>query len=64
MCIRGFTQPSSRPADPASDVLEPPAADPGITEEERRTIIEMIAEGTDAGINLATAGLDDTVARL
>ena len=64
MCIKGLTQPSSRTTGPASNLSEPPAANPGITEEERRTIVEMMAEGTDAGTNLATADLDDTVARL
>ena len=43
-----------------SIVLHPPAADPGITDDERRTITEMMAKGTYAGINLATAELDDT----
>ncbi len=47
-----------------SIVLHPPAADPGITDEERRTIAEMMAKGTFAGINLATADLDGTFARL
>jgi uncharacterized glyoxalase superfamily protein PhnB len=47
-----------------SIVLHPPAADPGITDEERRTIAEMMAKGTYAAINLATADLDDTFARL
>ncbi len=64
MCIKGLTQPSSRTTGSASDLPEPPAANPGITEEERRTIVEMMAEGTDAGINLATADLGDPVARL
>jgi hypothetical protein len=64
MCIKGLTQPSSRTTGPASNRPEPPAANPGVTEEERRTIVEMMAEGTDAGTNLATADLDDTVARL
>ena len=43
-----------------SIVLHPPAADPGITDEERRTIAEMMAKGTYAGINLATKDLDGT----
>ncbi|XVS66607.1 VOC family protein [Actinosynnema sp. CA-299493] len=43
-----------------SIVLHPPAADPGVTEEERRTIVEMMAKGTYAGINLATKDLDGT----
>ena len=47
-----------------SIVLEPPAADPGITDEERRTIVEMMAKGTYASINLATNDLDGTFERL
>jgi catechol 2,3-dioxygenase-like lactoylglutathione lyase family enzyme len=47
-----------------SIVLEPPAADPGITEDERRTIAEMMAKGSYARITLATPDLDDTFARL
>ena len=45
-------------------VLHPPAVDPGITDEERRTIVEMMAKGTYGGVNLATADLDDTFDRL
>jgi catechol 2,3-dioxygenase-like lactoylglutathione lyase family enzyme len=45
-------------------VLEPPAADPGITDEERRTIGEMMAKGSYARIILATADLDGTFSRL
>jgi catechol 2,3-dioxygenase-like lactoylglutathione lyase family enzyme len=47
-----------------SIVLHPPAADPGTTEEERRTIVEMMAKGTYAGINMATKDLDTTFAKL
>jgi uncharacterized glyoxalase superfamily protein PhnB len=47
-----------------SIVLHPPAADPGITDEERRTIAEMMAKGTYAGINLASKDLDDTFDQL
>jgi catechol 2,3-dioxygenase-like lactoylglutathione lyase family enzyme len=47
-----------------SIVLQPPAADPGITDEERRTITEMMAKGTYAHIILATADLDDAFARV
>ncbi|MBX3142244.1 MAG: VOC family protein [Trueperaceae bacterium] len=39
-------------------VLYPPAADPGVTEAEARTISEMMAKGTYASINLATPDLD------
>ena len=41
-----------------SIVLHPPAVDPGITEDERRTIVEMMAKGTYGGVNLATRDLD------
>ena len=47
-----------------SIVLHPPAVDPGITEDERRTIVEMMAKGTYGGILLATADLDDTFERV
>ncbi|MCX4764756.1 VOC family protein [Streptomyces sp. NBC_01275] len=47
-----------------SIVLHPPAADPGVTEDERRTIAEMMAKGTYGSILLATPDLDDTFARL
>jgi catechol 2,3-dioxygenase-like lactoylglutathione lyase family enzyme len=45
-------------------VLYPPFAAPGITDDERRTIVEMMAKGTYATIILATADLDATFARL
>ena len=49
------------PGQPATSiVLHPPAVDPGITDEERRTIVEMMAKGTYGGILLATTDLDDT----
>ena len=47
-----------------SIVLYPPSAAPGVTEDERRTIAEMMAKGTYASINLATKDLDGTFARL
>ena len=47
-----------------SIVLYPPAATPGITDDERRTIAEMMAKGTFASINLATPDLDGTFERL
>jgi uncharacterized glyoxalase superfamily protein PhnB len=54
------------PADQPSTsiVLYPPAATPGITEDERRAITEMMAKGTYASINLATKDLDGTFERL
>jgi uncharacterized glyoxalase superfamily protein PhnB len=47
-----------------SIVLYPPEATPGITDEERRLITEMMAKGTFASINLATADLDGAFERL
>ena len=47
-----------------SIVLYPPAATPGITDEERRTIAEMMAKGTYGSIILATKDLDGTFERL
>lgn len=43
-----------------SILLAPPAADPGVTEDERRTIAEMMAKGTYGWILLATRDLDGT----
>ncbi len=45
-------------------VLHPPAADPGITEDEGRVIAEMMAKGTYASIVLATTDVDGTFDRL
>jgi uncharacterized glyoxalase superfamily protein PhnB len=45
-------------------VLSPPATDPGITDDERRTILEMIAKGTYTAIVLATKDVDGTFERL
>ncbi len=47
-----------------SILLAPPAADPGITDDERRTITEMMAKGTYGWILLATTDLDDTFDKL
>jgi catechol 2,3-dioxygenase-like lactoylglutathione lyase family enzyme len=47
-----------------SIVLYPPAATPGVTDAERRTIAEMMAKGTYATLILATPDLDGTYARL
>ena len=47
-----------------SIVLAPPTAYPGITDDERRTVAEMMAKGTYAIIVLATADLDGTFERL
>ncbi len=47
-----------------SIVLHPPGVDPGITDDERRTIVEMMAKGTYGIIVLATKDLDGTFERL
>src|SRR3954464_10802787 len=47
-----------------SIVLHPPAVDPGITDDERRTVTEMMAKGTYGIIVLAAKDLDATFERL
>ncbi|MEV7551452.1 VOC family protein [Amycolatopsis sp. NPDC089917] len=46
------------PGQPVSIVLHPPAVDPGITEDERRVIGEMMAKGTYASILFSSDDLD------
>jgi uncharacterized glyoxalase superfamily protein PhnB len=43
-----------------SIVLHPPAATPGITDEERHTILELMAKGSFFAVNLASADVDKT----
>ncbi len=45
-------------------VLSPPAVDPGITEAERATIVEMMAKGTYAMVVLASEDLDGDFAKI
>lgn len=45
-------------------VLNPPEADPGVTEDEQRTIAEMMAKGTYAGIVLRTPDVDGVFEKL
>ena len=47
-----------------SIVLYPPDASPGLTEDERRMITEMMAKGTFAQINLATTDVDGAFERI
>ncbi|MCX5330115.1 MULTISPECIES: VOC family protein [unclassified Streptomyces] len=47
-----------------SVVLHPPGVDADLTEDERRTVFEMMAKGTYASIVLATADLDAVFDRL
>ncbi|MCU1369548.1 MAG: Glyoxalase/bleomycin resistance protein/dioxygenase [Ilumatobacteraceae bacterium] len=45
-------------------VLSPPAVDPGVTEEERATIVEMMAKGTYGMLVLASEDLDGDFAKI
>jgi predicted enzyme related to lactoylglutathione lyase len=47
-----------------SILLAPPAVDPGVTDEERRVISQMMAKGTYGWILLASKDLDDTFERV
>lgn len=47
-----------------SIVLYPPEATPGLTDEERNTVAEMMAKGTYASINLASSDLDGIFEKL
>jgi catechol 2,3-dioxygenase-like lactoylglutathione lyase family enzyme len=47
-----------------SIVLYPPAATPSLTDEERRTIAEMMAKGTFGSLLLATKDVDGTFERV
>ena len=53
------------PGQPTTSILlAPPVTDPGITDDERRTIAEMMAKGTYGWILLATTDLDGTFERV
>lgn len=54
--------PPGRPE--TSIVLHPPAADPTVSDEERRTILELMAKGNYGALTLATDDLDGLFARL
>jgi uncharacterized glyoxalase superfamily protein PhnB len=54
--------PANQPG--TSIVLHPPATDPGINDDERRTILELIAKGSYTAITLATDDLDGLFDRL
>src|ERR1700680_2407264 len=54
--------PARQPGPPC--VLYPPAAAPGVTDDERRAIVEMMAKGSYARIILATSDLDGVFERL
>ncbi len=54
--------PADQPA--TSIVLFPPEATPGLTDDERRTVAEMMAKGTYATLLLATKDVDATFQQL
>src|SRR6202007_164973 len=54
--------PPNQPGTPI--LLNPPAVNPGITDDERRTIAEMMAKSTYATLLLATRDLDGAFERL
>ncbi len=47
-----------------SIVLTPPAVDPGINDDERRTILELMAKGSFGGVVLATENVDAAFAEI
>jgi catechol 2,3-dioxygenase-like lactoylglutathione lyase family enzyme len=54
--------PADQPA--VSVVLYPPEAEPGLTDDERRTVAEMMAKGSYGRITFATPDLDGDFERL
>jgi predicted enzyme related to lactoylglutathione lyase len=54
--------PSDQPG--TSTVLYPPTASPGVIDDEKRTIVEMMGKGTYAIILLATKDLDAAFGRI
>ncbi|MFI6297895.1 VOC family protein [Nonomuraea sp. NPDC050790] len=47
-----------------SIILEPPASDPGLSDDERRTVVEMMAKGSYAAVVLSTPDLDAAFERI
>jgi len=47
-----------------SIVLHPPAVDPGLTDDERRTIAELMAKGTYAMVVLGSTNVDEAFDRI
>jgi len=54
--------PASQPD--TSIVLTPPAIDPGLTDDERRVVLELVAKGSYASVILATDDLDGLFERV
>lgn len=49
---------------PTSIVLTPPNVDPGLSDDEKRTVLELMAKGAYGAVTLATDDLDGLFARL
>jgi catechol 2,3-dioxygenase-like lactoylglutathione lyase family enzyme len=45
-------------------VLHPPTATPGLTDDEQRTLLDLVTKGSYFGVNLATPDLDATFAQI
>ena len=45
-------------------VLHPPAVTPGLTDDERRTLLELVTKGSYFGVNLASRDLDAAFATI
>ncbi|TKV60876.1 VOC family protein [Nakamurella flava] len=52
------------PGQSTSIVLSPPAVDPGLTDDERRVVLELIAKGSYGMLTLSTTDLDGLFDRL
>lgn len=52
------------PGQSTAIVLHPPAVDPGLTDDERQTVLELIAKGSYATVTLSTTDLDGLFERL
>ena len=53
------------PGQPGTSILlHPPAVDPGITDDERRTVLELIAKGSYGAVTLATDDLEGLFEKL
>lgn len=52
------------PGQPTSIVLTPPAVDPGLTDDERQLVLDLIAKGSYGMLTLATSDLDGLFDRL
>jgi len=45
-------------------VLHPPTVTPGLSDDDKRVLLEIVAKGAYFGVNLATTDVDETFARI